>query len=650
MNEESDYSDLVDGYCSGSLSDEDFARLEDALRRDPALRRDLLESRMLESELRQFAWTLEQQDQKPERPASRSRKILQIGAWAAAAAALVLLLGYQTFFPSSEDEPLADSPSIELSPSPAPGLAISIDHGVAVLAREHDARWVDTSPRLGESMPPGRWNLASGMAEIQFYSGASVTLQAPAELEILSENGGILHQGTLRADVPQHAHGFSIKTAAVELIDLGTSFGMSVSDDANTEIHVFEGEVELFKSGIAPQTGTGDLLTAGQGRVFRATGEEASMQVDPALFDGPSQLDRNSSEAHAQWTRSAAQWSLDPRLLARYDFEKIEQSRRGVRANSTLLDPGVLEGVIIGAARGEGRWPQKRSLDFKRPSDRVRVALPGQYDSLTIIASLRIDGLDNYYNSILASDGWDRQGAFHWQLLRNKRVELSVSQGADQAHLQSRAAFVLDPSDMGRWMQLAVSYHRDTGIVRHYQDGILIGEASVDSMVPIDMGAAEIGNWTPPAKQAREIRNFNGRIDEILIFNEALNASEISGYYTGTPLTSYEARRDDSLTHADAPTRVRPGQTVPVSVDYQLDQERQIEVSFTLDTPPWTNFGSAIVTVPAGSGTAEIDIPIDPATPEAKDAYKFEASLLPVGRNFEDRIDSLSKHRVDCLR
>ena len=89
---------------------------------------------------------------------------------------------------------------------------------------------------------------------------------------------------------------------------------------------------------------------------------------------------------------------------------------------------------------------------------------------------------------------------------------------------------------------------------------------------------------------------------------------------------------------------------MPISIDYHLGQEREIEVSFTLDTPPWTNFGSAITTVPAGSGTVTIDVPISPATPEARNAYKFEASLLPVGRNFEDRIDSLSKHRIDCVQ
>lgn len=641
MMEEGEFTELVDGYCSGSLSEEEFARLEEALRSNPEVRRDLLESRMLESELRQFALSLEQQDRQGNhsRPNTTPVKVFprwQAGLLTAAAAIALLLVGKWALFPNSKTPP--SSPEIA---------EVSHDTGVAVLAREYGARWDQTALRSGDSMPPGNWVLASGTAEIQFYSGASVTLQAPAELEIVSQNGGILHRGRLRADVPRHAHGFSIKTEAVELVDLGTSFGMSVSDNADTEIHVFDGEVELFGPGGRTAAAKGDLVTAGQGRVFGKSGEGAPLAINPALFDGSARLDEKAREEFAQWNRLATMWDHDPSLLAYYDLEINDGSRRKIAARSALLDEDLLEGVIIGARWGEGRWPQKAALDFKRPSDQVRVIIPGQYRTLTMITSLRIDGLDNYYNSILLSDGWDRQGAFHWQLLRNKSVELAISGGAGGTQdLQSRAQFAFEPSDLGRWMQFAVTYDAEAGVVRHFQDGVLTGETFSDSMQPVEISSAEIGNWTPPAAQAREIRNFNGRIDEVLVFNRALSPSEVAGCYIGTAPQAIASGAADRILAIDAPAEVAPGQTVSVPVRYRVNEEHRIRLSFTLDTAPWTSFGTSEAVVSAGAGTVEIELPIDPSTPTAGPTFKFEASLIPAGGRFEDRIDSLTRPGV----
>ncbi len=634
-----EHADLVDGYCSGSLSDEEFAQLEEALRRDPELRRDLLESRMLESELRQFALTL---DQEAARPANVTKAFLGLRAevWAIAATIALLLLVTKAVWPEKKEVEITDREEEE----------VRVDLGVAVLAREDNVRWANETSQVGDSMPPGKWDLVSGTVEIQFYSGASVTLQAPAELEILSENGGILHRGRLRADVPPHAYGFSIKTAAVELVDLGTSFGMNVTDDAETEIHVFDGEVELFGKGAQPTIGKGDLLTAGQGRVVRSSGEESALQVDPSLFEGAIQLDEKSWKEYQKWRQLAAQWDRDPRLMGRYDFEMTRGSRRELSAESMLMAPEKLEGVIIGAGWSEGRWPRKMALDFKRPSDRVRVNVPSKTKSLTMIASLRIDGLDNFYNSILLSDGWNRKGALHWQILRNKSIELSVYHGeGDSPDFQSRAPFVHEASDLGRWMQFAVTYDADRGVVTHYQSGVMIGETEIDFEVPLEIGPAEIGNWTPPAKQAREIRNLNGRIDEILVFNDVLGPAEISSFYTGSKLDSTAPRPSESITKIETPTQVTPGKSASVSVSYRATKERKIALSFTLDMPPWTSFGSAEVLVPAGTDTVVVEVPIDAATPEMERAYKFDVSIVPVEGGFEDRIDFLTESGIDSV-
>jgi len=50
-------------------------------------------------------------------------------------------------------------------------------------------------------------------------------------------------------------------------------------------------------------------------------------------------------------------------------------------------------------------------------------------------------------------------------------------------------------------------------------------------VVPLAIGKAEIANWTGTGKGSRQTRYFNGRIGELLIFDEALSAKEIAELY-----------------------------------------------------------------------------------------------------------------------
>lgn len=89
----------------------------------------------------------------------------------------------------------------------------------------------------------------------------------------------------------------------------------------------------------------------------------------------------------------------------------------------------------------------------------------------------------------------------------------------------------MSASDFGRWIQLAVVYNADNSSVTHYRDGNALGTVRLPVVVPIAIGKAEIGNWTPPPNDARQIRHFNGRIDEMLIFDKALPKNQIQDLY-----------------------------------------------------------------------------------------------------------------------
>jgi hypothetical protein len=118
---------------------------------------------------------------------------------------------------------------------------------LATLVETNGARWDNSSlpTAPGSSLRAGRLRLADGVARIVFRSGAEVSLEGPAELELTGTNACFLHAGALTAHVPEQARGFLVGTANARLIDHGTDFGISTDAAGRAQVQVLQGEVEL---------------------------------------------------------------------------------------------------------------------------------------------------------------------------------------------------------------------------------------------------------------------------------------------------------------------------------------------------------------------------------------------------------------------
>ena len=124
--------------------------------------------------------------------------------------------------------------------------------GVAVLMESVSASFVDNGFQPSSTngiLYPGEILLESGIVAIEFYSGARVILEGPAIFELTSENSAILREGRIRALVPPQACGFSVSTRQIEVVDLGTEFGMNIEEDGHlTEVHCFNGLVDVYEN------------------------------------------------------------------------------------------------------------------------------------------------------------------------------------------------------------------------------------------------------------------------------------------------------------------------------------------------------------------------------------------------------------------
>ncbi len=128
--------------------------------------------------------------------------------------------------------------SIDRIPPIAPGLA--------TLAHAIDADWTDGQLyEDGQKLGPGIIRLDSGVARLDFAKGVRVTLEGPAKYELIAPGETRLHSGSLTAHVPPEGIGFQVYTEKVDITDLGTTFGVSVGKNGETDVDVFEGEVEV---------------------------------------------------------------------------------------------------------------------------------------------------------------------------------------------------------------------------------------------------------------------------------------------------------------------------------------------------------------------------------------------------------------------
>jgi hypothetical protein len=116
----------------------------------------------------------------------------------------------------------------------------------ATLTQVVDGVWAPGAPVLhhGQLLRVGdQVSLASGMVKITYDCGAEIVLQGPCDYWMHAPMEGYLASGRLTANVPRRAFSFAILSPQVDMVDLGTSFGVDAGTDGRTELHVFEGEV-----------------------------------------------------------------------------------------------------------------------------------------------------------------------------------------------------------------------------------------------------------------------------------------------------------------------------------------------------------------------------------------------------------------------
>ncbi|MEK7951082.1 hypothetical protein [Luteolibacter soli] len=270
--------DLLERLSEGDLDESGRVQLADMLRKKPELRTVVTEHFLMARALSQLERT---ETDFAEKTATHVAKIAgesefgfakkvagkivrrRVAKAFAAAAAIALVAVPVTLLLRQPNQPevVKDEPvKPEQSATPPPPVEPVEKLEVATLVRMNSEQGVVSSSRPvteGEKLEE-----LTGLIRLDFKNGAVIAVEAPAELTVVSAMEINLKTGKLNGWCPDTAHGFKVTTDSADLKDLGTSFGITATQDGKAQFMVLDGEVEVQKGKETMRLIQGDAVKA----------------------------------------------------------------------------------------------------------------------------------------------------------------------------------------------------------------------------------------------------------------------------------------------------------------------------------------------------------------------------------------------------
>ncbi len=421
-----------------------------------------------------------------------------------------------------------------------------------------DCVWANTddAPFHDRVVLGTKYMLKSGLMEITYYTGAKVILQGPCTYEVESPVGGYLSLGKLTARVesrsrlpsgtlptdsntsksrPADGTYFSVRTPTAVVTDLGTEFGVEVAKSGDTVSHVFVGKIRVKSvNWVSGNNGREVVLGVNESvRVEKSVADHTETplvirrgECKPGEYVRVEQMAAKVKEVQERPLKAFRQWQAFSKnlrnrddLLAYYDFQRDADDPRGengcqIMRNRAKTGP-KFDGLVWGTLRmgmAQGRCQGKQALQFDNQDDGVVINIPA-CKQLTLAAWINLDEVPTESSSLVMSDNVP-PGMCHWQ----------IGPGAEIGGPSSPALI------RGQWLFVAVAYDCVVGTAEFYFNGEPCGDMSLNGRLPpmMAIGHATIGAWN---HENRNERVLPGRMDELMIFQSALSASEIRRLY-----------------------------------------------------------------------------------------------------------------------
>ena len=462
------------------------AELHSDLRR--ALRRRQIQKRALQASIDGPVADAVSSREQLASPIPRSRQLLALTVTAFVTAGCILIAFLQ--------------PEGASDLAPADACAATVISNVNGLLTKDDSQWDDMQ------IPEGDYDLQKGLLNLEFGGGVMVYVEAPARFDVSSNKRLVLHRGRLSARVPPEGVGFTVETPEAEVVDFGTEFSVDV-EGGTSEVHVFDGLVRVHPRASDQRDASKpvDLQASQAVRLSEGATEPEDISIATDRFI------RNFDEPKLIYFRAVK------RLLPLVHY------RMPIRDRGLVSNPPQYSGVVL---TGEGKRPPPARGAFVGGSLRVgadsmgrggRVDSPptlntGQF-SLTVFVYLETPA----NNAMVATNLHDGQGNFRLSLDENGTLQAAIRSG--DGDVSSIAGNTVQPQKA--WRHVVVT--ADGEQLQLYEEGELVASKPCAGVAASDSDTVWFGT------DARGTQVWNGRIDEVALFDRALNEQEVAALY-----------------------------------------------------------------------------------------------------------------------
>lgn len=460
----------------------------------------------------------------PLRRASLRERINKTAIYTAilASAALVMLLSY-----------------IHLVPVQQTG-------GLGYLTSSVQAEWASVNGPIlqDKALYPGPMKLVGGLAEITMDTGATMIVEAPAEFELETPSRVYLKSGRLVVSIENSREDrFVVRTPQATVVDLGTEFGVEIDAQGNTQTHVFQGEAEL-RSGSDPlKYGSALALKVGQGARSDAAGNLKPARLNDRVFVRKGQFDTevlaDKGSPYHCWKAYHNKLYADSSLVVHYTFEE-DTARPNMVLNLAPATSSSLHGVFGGEGQKptwvQGRLPGKTAIRFERGKEQTIVIAADP--ALSLNGPMTVSSWVYYPNPAqmgghLISCRQDYHVNFQFSIFDDK---YSISGQRNQFELLRFNS----KSDRGCYtrafaQQAGVWYHfvmtHDTRTAAFYVNGELFESKPYTTAITEQPTEVILGALKVDGKYILREGDFDGIVDELMVFNRSLTAAEIRRLY-----------------------------------------------------------------------------------------------------------------------
>ena len=386
---------------------------------------------------------------------------------------------------------------------------------VGTLTNTFNAEWSgqEDMPTLGDVVRQGELNLIKGFAEITFNKGAKVVIEAPAKIELINDNKMFLLEGKLVAQVPTEAFGFLVNTPDASMMDLGTEFGVVVSNK-QSDLHVLDGEVIIYAGQEEKANRKRETVTEGTNRRVVADSTEILPLSNSNVY-----FQRRIPLKH---------------MVAYWDFDK---GLSNIQGNSRF------DGHVI------GNNASISSEDFAVGTGALRIDDDGKEPSYIAIEDSPITFAQDTYTAVawykykdIGSDGSDVRN-FIFETTPNWSISFGILNGrggkVSQWYISTTITthyrneiedgqLVNDDS----WHHAAVIWNRVTKSIKYYHDGVLTHERVI--VTNDELKATDGFHIGYHRGDDGTRRNWDGYIDEVAVYDVELSEKHIETLYQRT--------------------------------------------------------------------------------------------------------------------